>query len=310
MTVLTKTTVIAAMLAMASAASAQQQVQGDYGDGVFPSTVEFVPYDPVAGNPNSLMTRMVAADFALGTTIGSGSGVFSEGAGGGAAPALIGVGFGRGRTSTPFTDVDYTEFQLTYAKPLADPRYAIVLSLPVSVMEFDTFEAYSVSAGVGLRLAVLDNWQVTPSVRIGHARWESPVDVEGALVGASIVSNYQFSFGGMDGVIANMVTHTRTTGALDNDYEIDSKVYRNGLGLSGPLPFELFGQRTTWEFTAVNTRFHGSEVFVKNQNDYALSFGTVNSRNGVTWDSVRIGITYTNADRGADGLAVNFGYQF
>jgi hypothetical protein len=60
----------------------------------------------------------------------------------------------------------------------------------------------------------------------------------------------------------------------------------------------------------VNTQIFGDAVYIDNYTDFAVSFGTEASRNGLTWDAIRIGFTYTVGNEGYQGGQINFGYQF
>ena len=54
----------------------------------------------------------------------------------------------------------------------------------------------------------------------------------------------------------------------------------------------------------------GDAVSIDDFTDISFSYGTVASKNGFTWDSVRLGLTYTFTNKDYKGLEVNFGYQF
>jgi hypothetical protein len=137
----------------------------------------------------------------------------------------------------------------------------------------------------------------------------------GALVySGSTTSNYNFYLG--DGIlsIGNMLGFYRTgslaVGGYEVDYDLTNYVLRNGIDLEGSLDFRIFGGRTTWQLSVVDTRFFGDELFVERYNDIALSFGTCRQRGSSTLRALRLGITGTLGENDYRGMEINFGYWF
>ena len=112
-----------------------------------------------------------------------------------------------------------------------------------------------------------------------------------------------------------MVGFNQTGGAItiedtEIDYDLRNTMLRNGLSVSKSTSRKLFGDPTTWDFAVVNTQISGDEVFIDNYTDVSFSYGTLASKNGITWDSVRLGLTYTITNKDYNGFQLNFGYQF
>ena len=130
----------------------------------------------------------------------------------------------------------------------------------------------------------------------------------GAALGAStapLQNDYVLVFG-------NAITHSRSLGTASGgaNRQLRNMIYQNGAEISGPLQTKLYGLPTNWQFSVVYTNIAGDETFVDELLDISFSLGTTGSKNGVTWDSVRIGLTYTHANNGIDGFNLNFGYEF
>ena len=276
------------------------------------------PVDPVAGNPNSLQSTMVAADFAMGTTVGPGNGFAAEagataGEEGESAPNLIGLQARFGRFTSDGLDTNVIDLPISYVVPLADPRYAVILDAPLTFVETEGARSYAGSLGVGVRVPVLDNWSLTPALRSG-ATGSVEAGAAAVLLSGSLTSNFEVSLFGVDLTLGNGVSYIRSLplafGDYDVDYELDNVVLRNGIGLSGGTGVDLFGEPVTWEAAAVNTQFLGDELFVENATDLSVSVGTEASETGLVWDSVRLGVTYTLTDSDYRGFRLNFGYQF
>lgn len=273
------------------------------------------PVDPVAGNPNSLMSKMVAADFDNATTVGPGNSfkATSSGEGDEDAPNLIGLQARFGRFAAGDFNSNVIDLPFSYVVPLADPRYAVSFDVPLTVVSTEGSRSYAGSLGLGARLPVLDNWFVTPAFRFG-ATGSLTVGGAALLYSGSITSNYEFEVAGVDFSLGNGFTAIQTAplsfSDADLDYDLTNFVFRNGLGASGDTGFTLFSEPVTWEAAIVNTQFLGDKLFVKGATDVSVSFGTEASENGLTWDSLRLGLTYTFTDADFSGFRLNFGYQF
>ena len=287
---------------------------------LFQELVKTSPVDPVAGNPNSLMSKMVAADFNSATTVGPGNSFKASGSadggaadGEGDAPNLIGLQARFGRFAAGDFNSNVVDLPFSYVVPLADPRYAVTFDAPLTFVSTEGAQSYAGSLGVGVRLPILDNWFVTPALRFGGT---GSVEVGGAsmLYSGSVTSNYEFNLAGIDFSLGNGVTGLQTVpisfNGYEADYDLTNFVFRNGLGASGDTGFTLFSEPVTWEAAVVNTQFIGDALFVENATDISVSFGTEASENGLTWDSLRVGLTYTITNADYSGLRLNFGYQF
>ena len=103
------------------------------------------------------------------------------------------------------------------------------------------------------------------------------------------------------------MTYSTTFGSA---YDQQNVIGKNGIEISGPTRAKLFGLPTTWEASVVHTKVGGDATYIDEWVDVSFSLGTIGSKNNVTWDSVRVGITYTRANRGVEGININFGYEF
>ena len=200
----------------------------------------------------------------------------------------------------------------SYAFPLADPRYGVVISTPFTYVETNGTQSFALSFTGGLRVPVYDNWTITPSLSIGAAGLVN-LDTVNSMVGAAVASSFRWSAQNLNYELGNMVgfNKTATAKSADNqDFETRNTTMKNGISVSKDTSRELFGDPTTWEFALFNTQIFGDAVSIDDFTDISFSYGTVASKNGFTWDSVRLGLTYTFTNKDYKGLEVNFGYQF
>jgi hypothetical protein len=216
-----------------------------------------------------------------------------------------------------FTSKEITQTVITlpfsYAFPLADPRYGVVISTPFTYVETDGTQSFSLAFTGGLRVPVYDNWTITPSLSIGAAGLVN-LDTVNSMVGAAVASSFRWSAQNLNYELGNMVgfnkTATEKSPVGNKDFEARNTTMKNGISVSKDTSRELFGDPTTWEFALFNTQISGDAVSIDDFTDISFSYGTVASKNGFTWDSVRLGLTYTVTNKDYKGLEVNFGYQF
>ena len=218
-----------------------------------------------------------------------------------------------GRFTSKGTTQTVITLPFSYAFPLADPRYGVVISTPFTYVETDGTESFALSFTGGLRVPVYDNWTITPSLSIG-AGGSVNLDTVNSMVGAAVASSFRWSAQNLNYELGNMVgfknTATEKSSVGNKGLKTRNTTMKNGISVSKDTSRELFGDPTTWEFALFNTQISGDAVSIDDFTDISFSYGTVASKNGFTWDSVRLGLTYTFTNKDYKGLEVNFGYQF
>ena len=275
-----------------------------------PCDPEHTSENPVAGNPVSLQTTMAKASFAFGSDVGPSPLSGGKRARGTLAYNHFGVSLQSGHYHGPGYTASFQALPLDYSIPFNDPRWALKIGLPLGYAEINNTRFFSGSLAVGLRVPIYDYWSLTPEIRYGMIR-NKTLGIDSRLLNASITSNFRQPLrNGYHLVIGNSVTHSRSTSTDTNNNKLRNMIYQNGVELSGPMQMKLYGLPTNWQFSVVVGKVSGSPTFVDEWVDASLSLGTVGSKNGVTWDSVRIGLTYTYANNGIEGINLNFGYEF
>jgi hypothetical protein len=272
--------------------------------------------DPVAGNPQSLQGTMISSDFGIGTGFGGIGDVRADGdgsSGEGSGRGVFGLAARLGRFSAGGADGTTIELPLSYVRPLADPRWALVVEAPLTFTDIEGSTSYSGSLGGGVRIPILDQWSITPTLRIGAVGSED-LGAAAFMYSANVTSSFRFSVGDLDFNLGNMLSYVASTGSPSVEdslnYELQNTATRNGLSATGKIGRQIFGEEAVWEAFIVNTQIFGDAVYVDNYTDLAISFGTQRSQNGLTWDAARLGLTYTIGSGDFKRFNLNFGYQF
>lgn len=282
--------------------------------------VEQTPTDPVAGNPLSLMSRMAAADFA----IGSGVLTIEPGEGEAEAPDLIGIGVRFDHASSVGFETNAVTLPLQYIATLPDPRWAVILDAPLTYIDIEGGNAYYGSFGAGLRIPLLDRWSLTPMARAG-AVGSSDLGTVTAIYSGSVTSAFNIygedfftdgvgsGLGDLKFSINNMagyyITDSISAGDFHPEYDLENGIFKNGVSVEGSLGFMLFDDPTTWEIAFTDTRFAGHDMFIDQYNEFVVSFGTRRRATRMSWQSLRVGAGYTFADD-YDGFHFSLNYRF
>jgi len=260
------------------------------------------PHSPISG-PAGVIPTAVSSDFSQTFDTKPAT---AEG-----EPAsLIGAGLGFASMSVDDRDTTVTTIPISYAvRNTIDPRRQLVFSMPITIADTDGAKAYSFSLGVGYRFPINEAWTLTPAIRYGLTASEDLATVAG-VASATLSSTYALRFDGFDMAIGNMVGYYTTTKVSAGDYsfdpDINNTVLRNGVMLSQPVT--LGGKRLAIEYSVVDTRYLGTEIYVDNTQELGITIGT--NRSAFSSRSyLRGGI---NLLRGRDttGISLNLGYWF
>jgi hypothetical protein len=272
------------------------QGRGDSAvDRLLRTAVRTTPTDPVAGNPNSALTNLAVSDFSRAVDASLGA------SGGGAHRARFGSFSAAGLGSNSFS------LPLDYSLRLSE---ADTLQFDVPLTYVDTAGAASYSGNVGVlyRRQMTANWALQPSVRFGGAGsldlgagsgiWSTGLT---STVGLQVAEGWRLT-------IANAVTYVATlpisVGRYTVDYNVANTVFRNGLVLTRNLGIEVWRYQLTASLFAIDTRFTGSPVFIRNYQEFGayVSAGREQRRG--------LGVTLMTGDRGLFGVTVSGGVRF
>lgn len=229
---------------------------------LFQALVAESPVDPVAGNPNSLESRMFAADWRLGT-----GGATPRLGDGGLSPARLGALAGGGYTRADGFDVYAIDLPIHFRAGIGD-TLAVLIDLPIAFTATNGAWSGMGSGGVGLRVAPTSWWRLTPAVRVGGVG--SPdVGALAALYSGSLTSEMRISLGPLAVGMGNMGGVAKSIDGIEVsghtiEYKITNPMVRNGLWIEGSLGTDTLGTGVGWRIGASDVRFFGDDLYMEN----------------------------------------------
>lgn len=290
-------------------------------DGVNPGSAQRIfrelarvsPVDPVAGNPNSLMAKMVADDFAAGTSFGSNNFVSDiSNSDAGAGSNEVGIDVSTTQLDLAGNDASTQTINISYKHRFeSDARKQLKLRLPLTYSDIENAKLVRVALGTSYTFPAADTWLLTIGGSYGVTGSDDLAGGAG-MFSFALASRYVFSLSNFQLELGNMVGHYESNsvslGDFDADPGIGNSVFRNGL--MGAKPVTLLGLPGELQMFLIDTRYTGDELFTEHYNELGLSIGLRQGEEGSLANHIKLGLTYLTASEDIDGFKVNFGYRF
>lgn len=294
------------------------------------------PNDPIAGNPSSLASKMVANSFNQGFV--DKVSLLSDPASLRLQPAadsgersvnanLIALKASYGRYTNDDAKIDSYTVPLSYIiRSNNDERMQLTASLPLTWNKYNSANSYAAGLGFAFSLPITGKtsdhqWILTPSIDYG-ATGSIDMYSGGQLVQGGITSSYTYHAGAYRFSMGNAVTYQRSFSVTISDVAMDpgvsNTVFRNGLMVSIPTSFLLSG--SVIELFVIDTRFTGNELYSNYSDEFGIAWGFTKRgadekkqdnvkmiRNVLT--NVRVGASYLTS-KGNKGFTMNMGWVF
>ena len=264
--------------------------------------------DPLAGNPASAQSQMVAGDFDAGF-----SSMYDS--------APPGSAFGMGLRFGSYSMGGFT--QNVYTLPL-DYTYTfnnhdvLAVRLPLTYIEVDGATAYRGQLGISYKKVITSRWALTPAVGYAVAG-SADLGALGQILSASLTSDLNLYDNGrwslsMGNLLGYYVTIPTRIADFNVDYDIQNTITRNGLLLSIPLQKQFWGREFSIDVFAIGTWFFGDALYNDNYQEYGISIGPRRSADkrapNLASHPFGIGLKYIHGEGNIDGFELNFGYRF
>ncbi|HIL80424.1 MAG TPA: hypothetical protein EYG54_04070 [Myxococcales bacterium] len=252
------------------------------------------PVDPVAGNPNSLQSRMFQNDFGLGS-LGPFLGDFPADAD--TPPSLWKLDLDFGYFAAGPYDGQTYDFDIAFGWQLSR-RLALVtdLGMTFSVDEGEALAGIG-NFGLGLQGRISDGWNLALVVRGGVAG-SIDVGAVGAMVSVSLVNHMRFDFSQYRLEMSNMVGVASSIDGIEiEDIRLDydnltNVVLKNGFSLHRDLGQVVGSRSLRARLFLTDTLFFGDDLWLEHSDEIGLGIGMA-SKSGIrTYDPVALDLSY------------------
>jgi hypothetical protein len=277
---------------------------------IFNAYAKYSPIDPIAGNPNSLMSIMAKYDYAYGrlSPLSGCECCWSS------QPILhqfqAGLNVGRGLTKGFETTTITLPLRYSYSR---DGQHAFIIDMPITFNKYDGAYSLSQSLGLGYRMPLTCHWSVTPTLRLGFG---GSIDLAtaGAFAATGIVSNFNYPIWNHVFSLTNQVTYFASLplhlGDINYDYHLYNFVFKNGFSLVSCCGFELCGRTINYGLTFVDTDFEGDTLFIEHYDEVGVFLYTSGVNRCIDYDSLTLGFVYQFGQKNYKGYLLNMIYQF
>ena len=305
---------------------------------ILTALARFSPIDPLAGNPDSLFSRRQRGDFDHGFTnkvsqiwgcgtsafnfdddapiqvaaVGGVSDIFADAQARAAALQAqneIGMGLLTSATTAETATGDFKStgvvMPLSYTVKLdSDPRKKIRFDLPVTYTDTEGAVSYSLGAGLAYTHPLSNVWSLTPAIGIG-ATGSEDLGAAGGVTAYSLTSAYTWRFDSFAVSMGNSVGQYESMGLKIGDIEaeadISNTVFTNGLLVTGPN--SLIAKNLVIEYSLVDTRITGDEVYSDGYDEIGVALGYINTTMGVIDSLTKVGLSYLVGDGAAGDIS-------
>jgi len=267
--------------------------------------VKTSPIDPIAGNPHSLMTRSVQQDYEVMLRPAEVSAADGE-----APRNRFGIGLDYSSMESAGIKSRSLTLPLSYARALGEPNHELRLNMPITLTQVGSAKVYETNFSGYYRRPLTARWLLGVQTGV-RATGSKDLGSLGVLGGASVMSSYTWGDEWrltMGNLIGRNQTLTMRSDGVSYNPGIGNNVFRNGFLLASPGRFDPLGVGMDWEWFWADTRFAGTELYNRWQEEVGVSYGTPRRANARDAE-LRGGFTYVKAQH-AHGFRCNFGVWF
>ncbi len=272
---------------------------------------EYTPIDPIAGNPNSLLSLMAAADYNLARLdplSGCSECKWSSQSMGN--EFQLGLSVGKAMIKGWDTIVITAPLRYSYSP---QHTWALILDLPVTFL--DNGSAWSVdgSVALGVRIPVVYTWTLTPEVRWGLGGSLSLATL-GSFIDAGLNSNINIPISDFVLGITNFAgyygTIPLTWGGIRFDYDLSNVILKNGIHLTTCRELCICNIPFNFDFAITDSLFLGDKLYIEHYDEVSF-FVICNHLNAlVKRDSLLFGASYQFGEKGYNAYTGTVAYQF
>jgi len=268
------------------------------------------PVDPVAGNPNSLESRMFEGDLGLGS-LSPFLADFPDASEDIPSVVKLDLDFGY-YAAGPYNGESY-DIEIGIGWNLSR-RFAIVTDLEMMLTRIEG-DALSGFGNVGLGVvARIDDWWNFSVVARGGLVGSFDVGALAAMYSVSFVNHMRFGIGDAWLEMSNMVGVANTVSGFeikdwDLDYDLTNVVLKNRLALQQVLPVRLGSRALRGTVYLTDTQYFVDDLWLEHTDEIGLSVGLASSSGSSVYDPATLQLAYV-VGKSYDALKLSLSLRF
>lgn len=261
------------------------------------------PFDPVAGNPDSLMASMV--NTAAASAVSAISAVDRQ-----STTNTLGAELRFGQYSVAGEDVESYSLPLSYTVKFDHaPGHRLQFRMPLAYSQTNgEANTYSAAFGVAYTFPLMDGLEITPGIDYGAIVSEEMFSA-GVLRSISLTTRYDFKLLEQDMTFANSLLQIDSEAVKVSEYDIDSALSNQVMSNTLVWRGEMGGGIKLQAFVR-DTRYFGDQLYSEVTDEIGIAIGH-RSVNSMVNREMYAGLSYLTTDRSEiDGIRFNMGVTF
>ena len=277
---------------------------------LFRAYAKFSPIDPIAGNPNSLMSQMAQADYLLGhlSPLSGCNCCWS------AQPVIhqFQAGSYVGRAFSNGFDTTIVTLPIRYSFS-PNQKWAFILDAPLSYFRNGGASSLFGSLAMGLRLPITSFWALTSTLRFG-AGGTMDLCTAGAFVSPGLLSTIDFKVSDYVLSMTNYAGYTSSVNVwltgINFNYHLHNYIFKNGIAITTCQGFNFCKRPFNLSLGFIDTAFSRGHLFINHYDEINVSLITNNVNPLVNYDSLSLQLAFQYGQRSYKGYFFNLTYQF
>jgi hypothetical protein len=267
--------------------------------------VSQTPYDPVAGNPDSMMAGVIKGAWGVGNSVW----LSDESASSSAHFFSVSPSYGQHDVSG--TQVKQLNLPLAYAYYFANGTTALFVQMPINVTREDHSDSYATGLSIAVQQNVLPSWSLTPvlgvnalaSPDLGAAAISYSAFLKSTVFAPWHASNVRW---GMNNMVGYLSTQSLHINGYDIDYDLNNVAYQNGL-----FTDVFFSTSMAFRVQASHTDVLGtSDWYIAHYNSVAFSLMRLGAAQGYQYARYHVGVSYDFSGSDYHGFMLSSGMVF
>ena len=266
--------------------------------------VEKTPFDPIAGNPGSMLGLMIKNAFATG------SGVWGNRGGEARAANFFSLTPQYSQYSIEGNKAQELVLPIGYSHYFSNGNSALLFSLPLAVQKDSGSYSYNAGLSMALQQYIMKYWRLTPMLSISGGGSKDLGSLALAYAGflkSDVMlpwQNWQFGIHNMAGYLK---THPLKIKGYSIEYNLKNWTTENGASAAYFVQSAPLGIEAKYSHTDI---LSGSKWYINHYNSIGLNVMYIARSLGYQYDAFSTGVEYQFGNKGYQSYQLNMSVRF